>query len=61
MIETKSYLDIRASLDGLSAFQTHDGNWLVTDPEVGTVSAPSQQEAEQEIRRRKAALQVRAA
>jgi len=39
----------------MSFVRTEDGTVLLTDPEVGTVSARSRAEAEQEIRRRKAA------
>lgn len=61
MIETKQSLDIKSAVASLSAFVTHDGTWIVNDPEVGCVSAPSRIEAEQEIQRRKAALRSVAA
>lgn len=59
--ETKSSLDIRTAVDQLGAFVTHDGTWLITDPDVGCVSGRSRIEAEQEIARRKAALNGREA
>ena len=61
MIETKSSLDVKSAVASLSAITTHDGTVIINDPEVGCVSAPTRTEAEQEIRRRKAALTVRAA
>jgi hypothetical protein len=39
-----------------SFIQTHDGNVLLVDPEVGTISAPSREAAEAERHRRLAKL-----
>lgn len=59
--ETKSSLDIRSAVASLRAFATHDGTWIINDPDVGSVSARSKAEAEQEVQRRKAELKGRAA
>ncbi|OCJ05340.1 hypothetical protein A6U87_14905 [Rhizobium sp. AC44/96] len=56
MPETKSSLDIHTEVARLSAITTHDGTVIIIDPELGAVSGRSRFEAEQEIRRRKAAL-----
>lgn len=38
----------------MSSIITHDGTCIVVDPDVGAVSASTREEAEAEIRRRKA-------
>jgi hypothetical protein len=43
----------------MSAVVTQDGNCIIIDPEVGEVSARSMEEAEAEIRRRKALRNMR--
>lgn len=61
MIQTKQSLDIKAALADLTVFPTHDGNWLAVDPEVGTASGATREEAKNEIERRKAAQKDMAA
>jgi hypothetical protein len=43
----------------MTSITTHDGTVLLFDPEIGVVSATSREEAEVEIRRRKAAKRDR--
>ncbi len=40
----------------MTSIITHDGTCIIVDPVVGAVSARNRQEAEAEIRRRKALL-----
>ncbi len=40
----------------MSTIITHDGNCIIVDPDVGAVSGSNRQEAEAEVRRRKALL-----
>jgi len=41
----------------MSTIITHDGNCIIVDPELGAVSGRNREEAEAEIRRRKALRQ----
>lgn len=45
----------------MSALQTQDGTWLIVDPQVGSASDRTREEALREIERRKAAEKARAA
>ncbi|WP_181172293.1 hypothetical protein [Mesorhizobium sp. B2-2-3] len=45
----------------MSAIWTHDGTVIVFDPEIGTVSAPSETAARREVERRKAMKRERRA
>ena len=54
MIETKQSLDIKADVASLKHLITHDGNYIVVDPDGGANSFPTKQAAQHEIRRLKA-------
>lgn len=59
MIETKQSLDVKAAVASLKTLITHDGNYIVVDPSGVSASGSSQDQAKQEVQRRKAAQEKR--
>ena len=55
MIETKQSLDVKAAVASLKSLITHDGNYIVVDPDGLSASGTSKAHAEHEIRRLRAA------